>query len=128
MELSSDNFKHHHKIVIISAVTLKLQGFFDALAYSATPQVLKRWQSFLYDSIIPSIEWASYSNQSTSIPGGGASGFIFSSGSTVTSSPLLKSSSPISSKKNSYSNSNSNSNSKGSSYFSYAQDESDCIP
>lgn len=125
----SDNFKHHHKVVIISAVTLKLQGFFDALAYSVTPQVLKKWQFFIYDNLLPTIEWVSYSNQSSSVigAGGGISGVIFGNDkSTFTTSPLTKNISPNSSKYNS--NSNSNSNSKGSSYFSYAQEESDCIP
>jgi hypothetical protein len=117
MEISSHEFNHHRFIGTLSYVTLKLQGFFDALAYSATPQVLKKWQTLLYDSLVPTFEWSS-SYQTSSLIGG----MIMSSDSskpsaTTTGSPppsVRKRNEPISS----------NSNSKGSSYFSYAQEES----
>lgn len=117
MEFTSHDFRHHHFIVTLSSVTLKLQGFFDALAYSATPQVLKKWQNFLSDTLVPTIEW-SYSPQSSSLIGG----MVISSDSSRRTPPVV---SPNRKNKNPIS-SNSNSNSKGSSYFSYAQEESEC--
>lgn len=112
MEISSDEFKHHRLIGTLSYVTLKLQGFFDALAYSATPQVLKKWQILLYDSLVPTFEWSS-SYQASSLIGG-----------TVMSSDGSKPGPPNHSPKKRKEPLSSNSNSKGSSYFSYAHEES----
>jgi hypothetical protein len=118
MEISSSEFNHHRFIVVLSSVTLKLQGFFDALAYSATPQVMKKWQTLLYDSLVPTFEWSS-SYQNSSLIGG----MVMSSDSSKPSAPTTTSSPPNPNRKRQEPIS-SNSNSKGSSYFSYAQEES----
>ncbi len=115
LELRFDEFRHHHLIVIVGSVTLKLQGFFDALAYSATPQVLKRWRTWLRSSLIPTIEWASFSSSRTSQRGAISSEKLLFGSPSSTSSPKVKNEISLSS----------NSNSKGSSYFSYAQEESE---
>jgi hypothetical protein len=113
---SSHKFNHHRFIVVLSSTTLKLQGFFDALAYSATPQVLKRWQQFLSDTFIPSFEWSNFSNQTSSLIGGAVN----------SSKPTGPPNSPLgpNDRRNKQNPLSSNSNSKGSSYFSYAREES----
>jgi hypothetical protein len=127
----SDVSKDHHYywLSIVAATTgTRIEGFLDAIAYGASPSVIRRWSEFMSD--VFTLEWEccrsknykrnrNYSCHTDPL--------LFNHVASVTSSQHSNSNSITNSNTNSHTNSNTNpthssaipSSSKGSSYFSY---------